>query len=164
MCVLLFFWPSTRLHLEYRYIHLFFLLVELWAFQSCLSKQEGLQAKIGKCVWPTVESPHISLWGRIEFLQHACECNVYFYCVYVHVCLCLCVCVCVHECICNRRPSVCLSKLVQLSQCPVSVNQDWTSGPVLSHHYASLLNTPSCQTTPVRPGSKHLAPVVLCAD
>lgn len=71
---------------------------------------------------------------------HVCECNVHSnYVLCVYKCIYVCLCISVFACICNRRPTVCLSKLFQLlSRSSVSVNQDWTSRPVLSHDYALL--------------------------
>lgn len=72
-------------------------------------------------------------------------------CPQVHLCLFMYVCVCVHESLCNRRPTVRLSKLFQLwSQSSVSVNQDRTSGPVLSHNYVPLLHPPFYNSSETR--------------
>lgn len=50
------------------------------------------------------------------------------------------------------------------AQSSVSVNQDLTSGPVLSHNYVSLLHAPPLYNSSETPEPKHLTPVSLCTD
>lgn len=102
-----------------------------------------------------MEQSYTALSLRKDRIAFAC---VFLFCLcipkYIYVCLCICVFPNMTVFTTGSQQSAC-QNCFSCAQSSVSVNQDLTSGPVLSHNYVSLLHAPPLQLQ-WDPGTKAL--------